>query len=146
MNEMDGAGSPSEPAAMLRAQAEALVEELHAIHPQPGLPNKAIPEVEKILAASEDVAATMDRIRANHAGWRAHWEMFRPGQFIPQLWRWLRDGEWKRTVGKPVKQETWYQRQDRLQREFDAEKDILQPLFDAEMEEWRAKRGRRASA
>jgi hypothetical protein len=124
---------------VVRAQAAELVEELHADHPQPGLPDKAVPEVERILAAAEDREATVELIRANHAAWKAHWEMLRPGQFIPQLWRWFRDGEWKRTVRKPVRQETWYQRQDRLQREFKATEDILKPLYDAEMEEWRTR-------
>jgi hypothetical protein len=129
-----------DPARQLRAQAEALVEELHADHPQPGLPGKAVAEVERILRAAEDVAATVELIRNNHAAWKAHWEILRPGAFIPQLWRWFRDGEWRREVRKPVRQETWYQRQDRLKREFKATEDILQPLYDAEMEEWRAKR------
>jgi hypothetical protein len=128
------------PDSDIPAIAEALVEELHAEHPQPGLPDKAIPLVEAILTAAEDIEATVERIRANHAAWKLHWEIKRPGQFIPQLWRWFRDGEWKRTVGKPIRQETWYQRQDRVQQEFKATEDILKPLYDAEMEDWRARR------
>jgi hypothetical protein len=122
----------------VRQIAEALVEELHADHPQPGLPGKAVAEAEPILAAAEDVDATVELIRRNHASWKLHWEILRPGAFIPQLWRWFHDGEWKREVRKPVRQETWYQRQDRLQREFEAG-DTLKPLFDAEMEEWRTR-------
>jgi hypothetical protein len=106
-------GSPGEPPAVLRAQAEALVEELHADHPQPGLPGKAIAEAERILASADDVEATIELIRANHAAWKLHWEMQRPGSFIPQLWRWFRDGEWKRTVRKPVRHETFYERAER---------------------------------
>lgn len=103
----------------IRVQAEELVEELHAVHPQPGLPDKAVAEAEQILRASSDPDETVETVRRNHAAWKAHWEMLRPGQFIPQLWRWLRDGEWRRSVSKPVRQENWYQRQDRKQEESD---------------------------
>jgi hypothetical protein len=107
------AGSPGEPPSEVRQIAEALVEELHADHPQPGLPGKAVVEAERILAAAEDVDATIELIRANHGAWKLHWEMQRPGQFIPQLWRWFRDGEWRRTVRKPVRHETFYERAER---------------------------------
>jgi hypothetical protein len=116
MNPLNEAGSPGEPPSV-RAQAEALVEELHAEHPQPGLPDKAVPEVERILGGAEDVEATIELIRANHAAWKAHWEMLRPGQFIPQLWRWFRDGEWKRSVRKPVRHENFYEREERQWKE-----------------------------
>ena len=119
----------------LRARAAALVEELHAQHPQPGLPEKAIDEAERILRASEDVDAIIELIRRNHPTWKAHWEMLRPGRFIPQLWRWFHDGEWKRMAGKPVRHETFYEREERKWkenenseyrrwvREYDAEQD-----------------------
>jgi hypothetical protein len=130
----------------VHAQAEALVEELHAVHPQPGLPDRAVPEVEKILAASQDVDATIERIRTNHAAWRLHWDLRRPGQFIPQLWRWFRDGEWKRCVGKPVKYETYYEKVERAQKEYKMS-DRMKEAFEEEereysernraLEEWR---------
>ena len=102
----------------VRARADALVEELHATHPQPGLPDKAIDEAERILRACEDVDASVEMIRQNHAAWKAHWEMLRPGKFIPQLWRWFHDGEWRRMVGKPIRQENFYERE---QRKWDGE-------------------------
>jgi hypothetical protein len=124
-----------EPVDPIRAEAIALVEELHAEHPQPGLPDKAVGEVQAILAASADVTATVEQIRINHAAWKLHWEMLRPGAFIPQLWRWFHDGEWKRTVGKPVRHENFYERCERewtesrpteeqsQQREYEAERE-----------------------
>jgi hypothetical protein len=122
-----------------RSAAEELVEELHVIHPQPGLPDKAVGEVEKILAVAEDHPATIALIRANHAMWRAHWEILRPGAFIPQLWRWFRDGEWKRTVGKPVRHETFYEKAERACQEWQAEEPERQArkaAEAAEAEEW----------
>jgi hypothetical protein len=137
------AGSPGEPPSV----AAALVEELHAVHPKPGLPDKAIPEVERILAAAEDVEATIEQIRVNYASWKAHWEMLRPGQFIPQLWRWFRDGEWKRTVGKPVRRENYYERCERERQEYggyqwtEEEKRQFEALAERENREleWREK-------
>src|SRR5262249_52994719 len=110
-------GPLNQPADPIRQAAEALVEELHAEHPKPGLPDKAIAEVERILATAEDPKATVERIRRNHAAWKLHWEILRPGQFIPQLWRWFRDGEWRSEVKKPVRHETYYERQRRAAEE-----------------------------
>jgi hypothetical protein len=133
------AGSPGEPPSALRAQAAALVEELHAVHPQPGLPEKAIPQVERILGAAADPQATVDAIRRNHAAWAAHWEILRPGKFIPQLWRWFRDGEWSREVKKPVRHENFYERKER---EYKESEHILKPLFEAEQRKWEEKQRR----
>jgi hypothetical protein len=146
--ELNFAGSPGEPPSNqgekpeVQAQAEALVEELHAVHPQPGLPDKATGEVKAILAKSEDVAATVALIRSNHALWKAHWESRRAGQFIPQLWRWFHDGEWRRAVGKPVRSETYTERADRLQREYKSTPNPIQDLYDNEMKAWREKQRR----
>lgn len=71
--------------------AAALCDELNAEHPEPGNLPKASSEVEKILATGVAVEA----IRASHAAWCAHWAGYVQGRFIPQLWRWIRDGDWK---------------------------------------------------
>jgi hypothetical protein len=47
------------------------------------------------MEASEDPAATVQTIRSNHGLWRQFWATLPPERFIPQLWRWLRDGEWR---------------------------------------------------
>jgi hypothetical protein len=101
----------------IRARAEALIEDLHAVHPQPGLPDKAVDEAERILRQCEDVDASIEMIRQNHVAWKAHWEMLRPGKFIPQLWRWFHDGEWRRMVGKPVRHENFYEKAERQWKE-----------------------------
>lgn len=124
-----------EPVDPMHAQAAALVEELHADHPQPGLPDKAVAEVERILRTSDDPAAVIATMRANHAAWKAHWEMLRPGQFIPQLWRWFRDGEWKRAVRKPARRETFFEREERKWKENEnSEHRIWMREYEAEQE------------
>lgn len=101
----------------IRAKAADLVEELHAVHPQPGQPEKAIDYAEAILRASDNVEAVIELIKSNHPTWVAHWHSYRPGQFIPQLWRWFWKGEWKRAVGKPIKHENFYEREERVWKE-----------------------------
>jgi hypothetical protein len=88
--------TPVEPQAHRASQgscseAEALAWELLADHPQPGLPLKAIPEVEKVLARDPGAAA---KLRSAHAAWREYWLTLPVEKFRPQLWRWISDGDW----------------------------------------------------
>jgi len=73
-------------------EAEQLAYELSAAHPQPGLPMRAVGEIEQALAGHPGAA---DQMRANHAAWCEYWRQLPAGKFIPQLWRWVRDQEWR---------------------------------------------------
>jgi biotin operon repressor len=86
---------PVNPPAGPSQDARDLHRELVAVHPQPGLPERALAEVQKALESSEDPLAVVQSIRENHALWRAYWATLPRERFIPQLWRWLRDGEWR---------------------------------------------------
>jgi hypothetical protein len=77
------------------ALAHALADELIAAHPQPGLPAKALKLVTKLLAQSENPEQTAATIRQNHPAWVTYWSGLYREQFIPQLWRWIQDGEWQ---------------------------------------------------
>jgi hypothetical protein len=138
-------GQDLESPGPLRARAVALVEDLHAQHPQPGLPDKAIDEAERILRASEDVDATVELIRRNHVAWKAHWETLRPGKFIPQLWRWFHDGEWRRMVGKPVRHETFYEREERKWKE-EENSEYRQWVREYDAEQERKRHGKTSAA
>jgi hypothetical protein len=76
------------------AQAQKLVVELMPQHPEPGNLPKAVSEVRKLLAAKPG-SETVEAIRRNHAIWRTHWATYVAGRFIPQLWRWIHDGDWE---------------------------------------------------
>ena len=71
--------------------ASELVTELLAVHPQPGNPNAAVAAIASVLESG----SSLEEIRANHAQWRKMWAVCRIGRFIPQLWRWIRDNDWR---------------------------------------------------
>jgi hypothetical protein len=93
------------------ALARALVTELVAVHPQPGLPGKAFDEIHAVLTKAEDPEQTAARIRANHPPWVQYWSGLYADRFIPQLWRWIRDGEWQipPVIRKPPKRQLYGQ-------------------------------------
>jgi len=83
------------------SEAEALAWELLAEHPQPGLPLKAVAEIEKVLR--RDPAAA-EVIRAHHPAWCEYWASLPAEKFVPMLWRWIAEGEWRiePVVRKPM--------------------------------------------
>lgn len=104
------------------AHAEAIVAELMPMHPEPGNDPKAVAEAASILASKpEAVGSTLETMRQTHAASRAAWANYRHDRFIPQLWRWFRDGDWKylRPDRKEVKRETVSERRDRESKEYD---------------------------
>lgn len=72
-------------------------------HPMPGNLPRAVPAAAKLLARN----VKPDTLRANHKLWCRLWGTYQPGRFIPQLWRWLEDGDWRSTPQKlgPTKDE-----------------------------------------
>ena len=97
-------------------EAEKLVAELMPQHPEPGNARKAIAAAGKLLATRpEGIPATVEAVRRNHALWQARWAEYAPGRFIPQLWRWLHDGDWENPPvnRKAVKSESWVERRER---------------------------------
>jgi hypothetical protein len=80
----------------VRTSPDQDVIELHrdlvGVHPQPGLPERA-------LAGFDDRGGLGDRAGARGPSGRTGlWRdsgPCRPRGFVPQLWRWLRDGEWR---------------------------------------------------
>jgi hypothetical protein len=101
--------------------AQKLVMELISQHPEPGNLQKAVAEIEKLLAARPG-AETVEILRRNHAIWRAHWATYAPGRFIPQLWRWVRDGDWQFPPAErkgALPQESWIARRERERKESD---------------------------
>ncbi len=103
-------------------EAEALVAELMAMHPEPGNAPKAVVEAGKLLAdAPETAPATIESLRASHAAWRARWAEYAPGRFIPQLWRWIAEGDWRNSPvdRKGAKSESWEERRKRESAEHD---------------------------
>jgi hypothetical protein len=124
-----------QPEPTVREAAEAIVDELMAVHPEPGNLPKAIAEAEKILASSpEGVPATVEAIRQAHAACRLKWADYGPGRFIPMLPKWLGDGDWKhvRPERKEAKRETWIERRDRV---FDEAKEASYRQY-AELGAW----------
>jgi DNA-binding transcriptional ArsR family regulator len=104
------------PAPEALTMAEMVVAELMPQHPEPGNEPKAVAEAAKILAAKpEEMAATVETMRQTHAASRLSWANYRADRFIPQLWRWFSDGDWKylRAARKEVQRETYNQRQRR---------------------------------
>jgi hypothetical protein len=109
---------PAEPVLTL-AQAVAL--ELLKVHPQPGNSRRAAPEIERILRAAPDPEVMAARIRDNHKAWMDYWAALPAGRFIPQLWRWIHDGDWEQKPAsrRPVQSETWHERHERERKESD---------------------------
>jgi len=106
--------APKTPPTQIRVQdpipglARAMAGELGKVHPQPGLLQRAVPEIERILRAGPDLEASGERIWNNHAAWMPYWATLEAGKFIPQLWRWLRDGDWENppVIRKPAQKES----------------------------------------
>jgi hypothetical protein len=72
-----------------------LCETLLKVHPQPGLPVKALVKLDAILQDGSDTAARCAKtIEIRHAQWIEYWNTLEAGKFIPQLWRWLEDRDW----------------------------------------------------
>jgi hypothetical protein len=96
------------PQAQIAELAQAMALELLKVHPQPGLGKRAAPEIERVLRAAPDVTATAERMWNNHAAWMQYWKTLEAGKFIPQLWRWLHDGDWEQApvIRKPAERET----------------------------------------
>jgi hypothetical protein len=101
------------------ALAAAMADELLKVHPQPGLAQRAAPEILRILQQSSDVEAVAERIWNHHGAWVRYWATLEAGRFIPQLWRWFRDGDWERppVERKGVVSESWAAVREREQRE-----------------------------
>jgi hypothetical protein len=101
--------------------AHAMAQALLKIHPQPGLPRRAAPEIESILRAADNVGETAERIWNSHAAYREYWATLPPEKFIPQLWRWLADGDWENPAvsRKPLVRETWAQMRQREKKDYD---------------------------
>jgi hypothetical protein len=132
--------------------AQKIAGELLKVHPQPGQPRRAAPEIERILRAAADPEAEAERIRRNHTAWMEYWATPRGQRIILQLWNWFQSGEWEvpPVFPKPVKSETWTERKERERKESDeksyrgyAERgmwDILREyLSPDEVEAWREK-------
>jgi hypothetical protein len=92
--------------------ARAIADELLKVHPQPGLPRRAGPEIEKILRACPNVEATAECIWNNHAAWVEYWKTLEAHRFIPQLWRWFNEGDWEKppVIRKPATKESRVER------------------------------------
>lgn len=134
-------------------EAAKIAGELMAVHPEPGNLPKAVAEVAKLLASSaEGVPAAVEAIRVSHAAWRVRWAEYGAGRFIPQLWRWIHDGDWRNppVSRKEVKSETWIERRKREYKESEERSyrnyaelgawEILRDYGGDELvEEWRAK-------
>jgi hypothetical protein len=97
--------------------AQKLMTELMAQHPEPGNLPKAVAAAEKLV--SNQGAEIVQTLRRSHALWCTHWETFPPGRFIPQLWRWIVDGDWENPPAdrKGVKSENWLERRERERKE-----------------------------
>ena len=136
------AGSPGEPATFghiaetekanfpknfpgdFLSRGAELAVALMTDHPEPGNLPKAISEVEKLVSSAPgEAAATIEALRASHASWRLRWAEYAPGRFIPQLWRWIHDGDWLQVPveRKGVKSETWIERRAREEKESNEE-------------------------
>ena len=99
--------------------AAAVAAELMAVHPEPGNAPKAVAAVAALVASKPgEGAATLEAVRASHASWRLRWADYAPGRFIPQLWRWIADGDWRNVPveRKGVKSETWIEKRAREQK------------------------------
>ena len=72
-----------------------MARELLKVHPEPGLPRRAAPEIERVLRATSSVEDTAERIWNNYAAWTEYWKTLEAHRFIPQLWRWFAEGEWE---------------------------------------------------
>ena len=72
-------------------EAQALVFELIKTHPTPGNISRAFDEIARALAGG----AKAEEIRASHERWREIWRRYQPGRFIPQLFRWMKDLDWR---------------------------------------------------
>ena len=115
-NEPEEPEQNQNPAPEPLAAAELIVAELMPTHPEPGNEGRAVEEAARILASKpEEIAATVETIRQTHAACRTAWANYGPGRFIPQLWRWFRDGDWKylRPDRREVQRETYDQRRRR---------------------------------
>ena len=97
-----------QPPNSIPALARAMAGELLKVHPQPGLPHRAAPEIERVLRAAPSVEAAGETIWNNHAAWMEYWRTLEAGRFIPHLWRWFRDGEWENppVIRKPAQKES----------------------------------------
>ena len=80
--------------------AQALYDALSKAHPQPGLLERARAEIVTILAVNGNVREIAAAIRASHAKWLEYWRELPAEKFRPQLWRWLRDGDWRTPPGE----------------------------------------------
>lgn len=83
------------------SEAEQLAFELMAEHPQPGLPLKAAAEIDKVLRRDPSAANVM---REHHPAWCEYWATLPVEKYVPQLWRWIAEGEWRiePVVRKPM--------------------------------------------
>jgi len=100
------------PEEQIPALAAAMADELLKVHPQPGLGQRAAPEIARILRQASDVQAVAERIWNHHEAWRGYWRTLEAGKFIPQLWRWFRDGDWERppVIRRPAEKATLAER------------------------------------
>jgi hypothetical protein len=75
--------------------SEPLWRELCAVHPQPGKALAALEEIDCLLHNNWQQAEQLARaLRKRHLEWREYWNTLEAGSYIPQLWRWVKEGEW----------------------------------------------------
>jgi DNA-binding transcriptional ArsR family regulator len=139
--------------AKVTAAASKIVAELMPRHPEPGNGPRAVAEVAKLLSGEpKSLSRTMATLRRHHELWRGRWASYPPGRFIPQLWRWIADGDWQHPPAerKETHRETYQERSRREMKEYDeklyrgyAERGMWKALRDYGGEElvekWRAK-------
>jgi hypothetical protein len=53
---------------------------------------RAVEPIARLLRSGE---ATLESLRSSHAAYRRMWANYRRGRFIPQLWRWIEDNDWR---------------------------------------------------
>jgi hypothetical protein len=91
-----GCGTPHKlgdpcPEPPVRDVASGLVDELMPQHPTAGNAAGAVRAIARLLATGADP----ESIRSSHARYRRLWAHFKPGRFVPQLWRWVQENDWR---------------------------------------------------
>ncbi|HEY1897582.1 MAG TPA: helix-turn-helix domain-containing protein [Terracidiphilus sp.] len=104
--------------------SEPLWRDLVSAHPQPGKALSALEEIDKLLHENWTQATKLAKtLRTRHDQWREYWATLEKGAFIPQLWRWVKEGEWivAPVIRTPARRafESKAERLDRIFRDMD---------------------------
>lgn len=83
-----GHHAPSE----VSARAEEIAEGLAKAHPVTGSFKAACQAVERALEKHGDVG---DELQESHRRFLIVWASYEKGRFVPQLWRWVEEGDWR---------------------------------------------------